>query len=210
MTLQNRVDPFGEIVSHPARGTMMGNRGRLHDGARSLTRRRWTTRAWICCLLSFGGRQRQVMAPNRYTELFFLDEATALAAGHRPCYECRRADYHRFMAAWATGNGAEIETLRAGLVDDRLHAERLKPDKSKRTHEARLGTLPDGTMAVKLGNATKPFLIRGGTIHPWSPNGYGEGTLLNGDTPVTVLTPPSTIAALHAGFEPIVHPSIRA
>jgi hypothetical protein len=116
MPLQNRVTPFGEIVAHPARGMVMGNRGILHDSGRRLhPTRRWTHKTWICCLCEFKGRHRAVMTPGRYTELFFLDEATALAAGHRPCFECRRADANQFAAAWAHGNGGPLPS--AGDMD---------------------------------------------------------------------------------------------
>jgi len=118
VALQNRVTPFGEIVATPARGLSMGNRGILHDDRRRLGRRRWTHKAWICCVTEFRGRRRQVMAPGRYTELFFLDEAVALAAGHRPCFECRRAAANAFAACW----GGEP---RAPDMDRVLHAERL-------------------------------------------------------------------------------------
>ena len=111
--MQNRVTPFGEIVTSEARGTLMGNRGCLHDQHRALSGRRWTTRAWVTCLLSFKGRRRQLMRPGHYTELFFLDEATALSAGHRPCAECRREAFRRFVDGWATGAGRAGERVRA-------------------------------------------------------------------------------------------------
>jgi hypothetical protein len=124
MPLQNRVTPFGEIVAVPARGTFMGNRGRLHDAERRLTRSRWQLKAWIICLLEFKGRHRTVMSPNSYTELFFLDEATALAAGHRPCFECQRTAARRYVDAWLRGNpDAGLDAgARIGGIDDRLHA----------------------------------------------------------------------------------------
>lgn len=205
MTLQNRVDPFGEIVANPARGTMMGNRGRLHDANRRLAKRRWTTKAWICCLLQFGGRQRQVMAPDRYTELFFLDEATAFAAGHRPCYECRRRDYRAFMDAWARGHGLE-RPPRAGAVDAVMHAERVAAGGVRAFTETRPGLLPDGAMVLLPGDDTMPWLVWRGKLHPWSFEGYGGGIGLPRAT-ARVLTPPSTVRALGAGFLPIVHPS---
>ena len=145
MPLQNRVTPFGEIVAVPERGTMMGNRGILHDGRQRL-RRRWASKLWICCLLELQGRREPVMAPGRYTRLFFLDEPTALAAGHRPCAYCRRGDYNAFRAAWADGNRALGlgKTPRAVEVDAVLHAERLGPTGAKRLHRASLERLPDG------------------------------------------------------------------
>ena len=126
MPRRNRVTPFGEIVAVPERGTMMGNRGVLHD-AEGRIRRPWQVKRWLICLLEFRGRHRVVMAPGRYTELFFLDEATGLAAGHRPCSECRRGRFLAFRDAWAAGNGRAVppEMIQAGTIDDRLHAERV-------------------------------------------------------------------------------------
>jgi hypothetical protein len=150
MPLQNRVTPFGAIVAVPERGTLMGNRGILHDAAGAL-RRRWATRAWICCLLEFRGRRDPVMAPGHYTRLFFLDEPTALAAGHRPCAYCRREAYRSFRAAWAAGSahlGLGTEP-RAAEIDRVLHAERLGPDGSKRLHPAELADLPDGAFVLE-------------------------------------------------------------
>lgn len=207
MPFQNRVDPSGRILAIAARGTMMGNRGRLHGLDRALARRRWTTRAWTCCRLSFNGRRRRVMSPGRYTELFFLDEATALAAGHRPCHECRRADYRAFMAAWAQGNGIVREPLRVAEVDRRLHAERLHADGSKRTYHAPLDELPDGAMAILPNEGATPWLIWRGGIHQWTPDGYRPGRIYRGDEETRVLTPRSTVAALRAGYVPALHPS---
>ena len=152
--LQNRVTPFGDLIATPARGTLMGNRGRLHDPGRRIVRRiAGGYRAWVTCLLAFRGRRRAVMAPNRYTELFFLDEATALAAGHRPCGECRRADFRRFKAAWLAGNrdrGLGPDAL-IGAIDRELHRDRLDPDGRPRTYQAELGSLPDGVFVVGAG-----------------------------------------------------------
>src|SRR5262245_10377094 len=125
MPLQNRVTPTGEIIADPARGTLMGNRGGpLHRPDQTLGARRWVSKAWICCRLEFKGRRRQVMSPGKYTELFFLDEATALAAGHRPCFECRRAEAEQFARLWAKVHGAH-DRARAGDMDRVLHAERV-------------------------------------------------------------------------------------
>src|SRR5436190_8250895 len=139
MPLQNRVSPFGELFASPARGTLMGNRGgRLHDQKRKLTARRWVSRAWICCKLDFNNRHRKVWGDG-YTELFFLDEVTGFAAGHRPCFECRRKDAERFAALFS-GNRKRAS---AASMDRTLHAERLD-SKAKRTHAHKLDTLPDG------------------------------------------------------------------
>src|SRR3954469_17893804 len=145
MPRQNRVTPFGEIGAVTERGTMMCNRGVL-DAAQGRIRRSWQVRRWLICLLEFNGRHRQVMDPDRYTELFFLDEATALTAGHRPCFECRRKSFERFAAAWAVGNGIDVTEGRPASVsiDDRLHVERVGPGRSKRTFVANIDDLPDG------------------------------------------------------------------
>jgi len=202
MPLQNRVTPFGEIVAHPARGLFMGNRGILHEAGRRLhPTRRWAHKAWICCLCEFRGRHRTVMTPGRYTELFFLDEATALAAGHRPCFECRRADARRFAAAWADGNGGLRPTARD--MDTVLHAERLD-GKTKRLHPlpASPDPLPDGAMVAAEGRA---WLVRDGRFLPWSFEGYGAAA--DKLSSLSLLTPPSIVSALAAGYRPALHPS---
>src|SRR5262245_39749503 len=142
MPLQNRVTPEGEIIATPHRGLLMGNRGgAFHELHRTLGNRRWATKQWIACVLEFKGRHREVMQPNRYTELFFLDEATALAAGHRPCFECRRADADRFAELWARTQG-DVERARAPAMDDQLHAERVDRDRRKATFSARRADIP--------------------------------------------------------------------
>jgi hypothetical protein len=191
----------------------MGNRGRLHDEARRIVRRVVASyRAWVTCRLEFRGRGRAVMTPGRYTELFFLDEATALAAGHRPCGECRRADYRRFKALWLAANrrrglrrDVPIEAL-----DRQLHRDRLAADGSPRTFTEPLASLPDGVF-VCLPGAREPLLLWEGRLRPWSPAGYGppRATPQSGD-PVTVLTPRSTVATIAAGYQPAVHPSARS
>ncbi|TDX32599.1 hypothetical protein [Rhodovulum visakhapatnamense] len=196
---QTRVTPLGEIVADPARGLFMGNRGCLHDADGRLGRARWRHKAWICCLLQFRGRHRPVMTPGRYTELFFLDEAVALSAGHRPCAECRRADFRRFALAFGVGT--------AGRLDAALHAARLCPSsRDQRRHTAPAAALPDG--AFVLLEAT-PHLILGRVALPWKPSGYGAAR----PRPVgevTVLTPAPTVAALAAGYRPVLHPSAAA
>lgn len=197
MTLQNRVTPFGEIVADPARGSLMGNRGgRFHDPeTRTLPgRRRHASRRWICCLLAFKGRHRPVWGRG-YTELFFLDEVTALAAGHRPCAECRRAAARAFSTA--AGMTGSLDDL-----DRALHAERLAPRPT-----ARLGTLPDGAMVGRDGAA---LAVRGGRLLPWRHRGYGPATTLDADREATILTPATTLAALRGGFAPLWHPSAHA
>lgn len=195
--LQNRVTPFGEIVAVPERGAWTGNRGILHDDQGRL-RRRWTTPAWIICQLEFKGRHREVMTPGTWTELFFLDEATALAAGHRPCGECRRADYARFKAAWIAGNHAA--TIHE--INQTLHHERVEPrTHAKITYQAPLDALPDG---VLIALAESAYLWWGGRLRAWSPGGYGDPLPTVPDRPVSVLTPRSIVAAIRAGYVPQV------
>lgn len=201
MTLQNRVDPFGDIHAAAARGALTGNRGIIHDpGTRTLLRRRWTTKAWICCRLDFGGRRRNVMATRSWTELFFLDEATALAAGHRPCFFCRRDAATAFRAAWAEGNGV-AEPAAAG-IDAVLHRERLASGGRRSPLSAsELANLPDGTMISADGRA---FLLREGAAWPWNFAGYGAPLPLPNParSNLALVTPPSSVAALRAGYRP--------
>jgi hypothetical protein len=211
MPRQNRVTPSGEIVAAPERGTFMGNRGVLHDEA-GRVRRPWQVRRWLLCLLEFRGRKRTVMAPNRYTELFFLDEATGLAAGHRPCYECRRARFNEFRDAWVLAHLGSPSAGRptAGAIDDRLHAERVGPGRSKRTFPARLDDLPDGVFVAGPGLADEAFLTRGNSLLLWSPGGYSERRPRPVGVEVSVLTPRSIVDVIRAGFLPEVHPSAGA
>jgi hypothetical protein len=189
--LQNRIDPFGEFHAVPARGGFMGNRGgRLHDDAQHL-RRRWTSRRWIVCVCEFKGRRRTVWGWG-YSQLFFLDEPTALAAGHRPCFECRRAAAKAFLAAFPGG------PRRTDDMDEVLHRERLD-GRRKRLWRARLGELPDGAFVAIDGRA---HAVRAGRLRPWSFEGYGAALGLD-DGDVDVLTPPSTVAALAAGYRPV-------
>lgn len=203
VTLQNRVTPFGEIVAVDARGSWMGNRGCLHDDNRKLGHRRWTHQSWVICKLEFNGRRRLLMQPGKYTELFFLDEATALAAGHRPCGTCRRDDLLAFLDAWRRGNGDAA----AGLadVDRRLHVERVDEQRRQRTWQTRACNLPDGTM---IAEGEQAYLIWEGLCYPWSPDGYRAASPLPAESPVEVLTPRATVGALAAGYLPSVHLSI--
>ncbi len=155
MPLENRVTPSGEIVAAPWRGSLMGNRGILHDGRRRLGTARWRHKAWIACVLAFRGRQRTVMAPGRYTELFFWDEAAALAAGHRPCWECRRADARRFRAAW---QAAGLPGATAAEMDRLLHAARVTRNRRQVTHEAELAGLPDGVFLTRPEAPAAPLI----------------------------------------------------
>src|SRR5947207_3325928 len=212
MPLQNRVTPEGEIAATPHRGLMMGNRGGcFHLPDRTLGTRRWATRQWIACGLEFKGRHREaMMQPNRYTELFFLDEATALAAGHRPCFECRRRDAEHFSALWAQTRGWPAPA-RAPEMDLALHAERVGAEGQKVTYRAQLSALPDGTF-VRLpdGNTAQPYLVDANRLLPWSPAGYGAPLPASRRREVEVLTPRSMVAVLSAGYRPMLHPSAAA
>lgn len=202
MPLQNRVRPDGEIVAAPARGTLMGNRGCIHRPDRTLDTSRWRSKMWIACRLEWKGVRRDPMPPGRWTALFFLDEATALAAGHRPCAYCRRDDFNAFAESWRRAAGL-VERPRAGAMDAQLHAERVLPrSRTKRTFTAAPGDLPDGAM-VRLGDGFG--LVTGGRVAPWSFEGYGPARSVGGS--VDVLTPPSAVAAIREGYRPVVHPS---
>ena len=212
MPLQNRVTPKGEIIATPHRGLMLGNRGgAFHLPDRTLGARRWASRQWIACVLEFKGRQRAaMMQPNRYTELFFLDEATALAAGHRPCFECRRRDAERFAALWAEMRGWPAPA-RAPEMDLALHAERLGAQGQKATYRAQLAALPDGAF-VRLdeADAAQPYLIDGDQLLAWTPGGYGAVLPRPRRRDVEVLTPRSIVAVLSAGYRPMLHPTAAA
>jgi hypothetical protein len=204
MPLQNRVTPFGEIVAIAQRGLFTGNRGILHEpGVKRLSRRRWTTKAWITCLCAFRGRRREVMGGRSWTELFFLDEATALAAGHRPCFYCRRADAVAFRDAWARGNGGSA--LRAREMDATLHRERLD-GRTKRTHPMPGGGLPDGAMVAA---GEESFVVARGQLLQWSEAGYSVPASACPEE-LRLLTPPSTVRALMAGYRAVLHPSAEA
>lgn len=200
--LQNRVMPSGDIVSVPQRGAFTGNRGIIHDPAtRTLLKRRWTTKAWIVCLCEFRGCRRDVMATRSWTELFFLDEATAFAAGHRPCFHCRRADANAFRAAWERGN--RTGDASAPSIDAVLHVERLD-GRTKRLHPLPMpiNELPDGAM-VRAGE--RNYLIKGARPLLWSFDGYCEASLPLADP--RLITPPSTMRALQAGYRVALHES---
>jgi hypothetical protein len=205
--LQNRVTPTGEIVTDPGRGLLMGNRGCLHGPDRRLGVARWRSKLWICCVLAWKDVRRDPMPPGRWTALFFLDEATALAAGHRPCAYCRRADFLAFAEAWRAAHGL-AERPRAAEIDARLHAERVDPRSRRQvTRPAVAGELPDGVM-VRTGGAAG--LLAGGHLLPWTFTGYGAPVPLPPATPVELLTPPATVAAIAAGYRPLLHPSAAA
>ena len=211
MPLQNRVDPFGSIQANAARGLFTGNRGILHDPAtKTLLSRRWTSKAWIVCACDYKGQKREPMGRNApgggpgWTELFFLDEVTALAAGHRPCFLCRRDAATRFATAFAAGQ--RRTRMSAPQIDATLHAERLAsaPD-APRPACADPATLPDGAMVADSGRA---FAVRAGRLLPWSYDGYGPPVpsgAARDRTTIRLLTPPATIAALASGYAPVWH-----
>jgi hypothetical protein len=204
MPLQNRVTPAGDIIATPHRGLFTGNRGIIHDPAtKTLLSKRWATPAWLVCVCDFRGRRREVMGGRSWTELFFLDEATALAAGHRPCFYCRRDDANRFRAAWEQGNG--VADIRLRDIDAVLHRERLDRGK-KRLHQLAmpLGQLPGGAMVQQ---GAESFLIVDGQALLWSPAGYRKAEHAINDA--KLLTPPSTLRALGAGYRAVLHPSAR-
>jgi hypothetical protein len=207
MPLQNRVTPLGELVADPSRGLVYGNRGCLHDETGRI-RRRYNGRRWIACRLEFRGWQRApLLQPGRFTELFFLDEVTAFAAGHRPCALCRRADYDRFGEIWR-----ELHPRLGGAdaIDAQLHEERVDPgSRAHRLHAARLDELPDGAFVV-LDDA--PHLVLGNALLRWTPAGYVGPTALPARTAAVLVTPPSLVAVLGAGWTPDVplfHSSAR-
>ena len=202
MPLQNRVTPSGDIVADPHRGLFTGNRGIIHDpDTKTLLKKRWATPAWITCVCEFRGWRRKVMGTRSWTELFFLDEATAFAAGHRPCFFCRRDDANRFRTAWEQGNG--LADVLARDMDVVLHRERLDHGR-KRLHPLPmpLAELPDGAM-VQVGEAY--FLILKGGALQWSMAGYRKAESALDEA--MLLTPPSILRAFGAGYRPVLHPS---
>ena len=202
MPLQNRVTPLGDIVATPHRGLFTGNRGIIHDPAtKTLLKKRWSSPAWITCVCEFRGWRRKVMGTRSWTELFFLDEATAFAAGHRPCFFCRREDANRFRAAWAKGN--DVASPLAREMDAVLHRERLDRGR-KRMHPLAvpLSELSDGAM-VQAG--AESYLMAGGRTLRWSFEGYSRAVV--DAASAMLLTPPSTLRALGAGYQPVLHPS---
>jgi hypothetical protein len=202
--LCNRVTPTGEIVADPARGLLMGNRGCLHTPDRRLGVARWRSKLWICCTLRWKDVRRDPMPPGRWTALFFLDEATALAAGHRPCAYCRRGDYLAFAEAWRGARGL-AERPRATRMAAKLHAERVDPrTRRQATRPARVADLPDGAM-IRYGGTVA--LVTGGRVLPWSLGGYGAPIVVPAGGSVDLLTPPTTVDVLAAGYRPLLHPS---
>lgn len=202
MPLQNRVTPFGSLIATPARGTLMGNRGCLHNDRKQI-KRQFQLKRWITCVLQFKDRSRTVMTPGHYTELFFLDEATALAAGHRPCAECQRGRFDLFREAWAKANPDLTDAKRpdAPLLDASLHQERLSRNSAYISYE----TLPDGTFITF--DEREAYLKIKGRVLRWTPAGYEIGSAPKKSLPARILTPPSTVKTLTAGYPVNIHKS---
>jgi hypothetical protein len=208
MPLQNRVTPLGELIADPGRGLVYGNRGCLHDPTGRI-RRRYDGKRWIACRLQFRGwRRRPLLQPGRFTELFFLDEATALAAGHRPCALCRREDYARFVTVW---RGLHPGQVGADAIDAQLHGERIVPGtRAQLHHSGPLDELPDGAFVLREG---RPWLVLGARLLRWTADGYTASMPRPTSGQAIVITPPSLVNELRAGWQsvlPLVHPSALA
>jgi hypothetical protein len=205
MALQNRITPFGDIVAIPQRGMFMGNRGIIHDPAtKTLLRKRWSSKAWIICTCSYKDVRRDVMATRSWTELFFLDEAVALAAGHRPCFACRRESANAFRVAWSAAK--RMQKPSAPSIDAVLHQERLR-DGLKRIHPLHIPipALPDGAVVAI---ADQAFTLASGLAFRWTEKGYASPIELKKAD--GLVTPPSTIQTIIAGYRPALHPDITA
>lgn len=198
--LQNRVDPWGNIIRTAARGAWTGNRGILHDHEKQI-RHNFKLKAWITCVLEYKGKRRQVMSPNTWTELFFLDEATAFSAGHRPCFFCRHSDATNFKQHWLKGNSQYGFNEKTSIqeIDNILHRERLTKNREKQTHTAPIDDLPNGTFISLDAGA---YLVKDSQLHLWSPSGYVSAIERPASGEVTVLTPLSVVNAFKAGYIP--------
>jgi hypothetical protein len=198
--LQNRVDPQGRIFATSARGLWMGNRGVIHNDQKQIVRD-FRNKAWIVCKLEFKSRKRAVMSPDRWTELFFLDEATAFSAGHRPCFECRREAALRFKSCWVQGNPSYHFTTLTTIkqIDDIIHGERIRTGHNKVTHRRNISTVPDGVF-VLIGD--NPFLFYRAKLYRWTPFGYEAGERAPTDMEMEILTPCSIVNAFDAGYVP--------
>lgn len=209
MPYQNRVTPFGEIIASPARGTLMGNRGCLHDQQQRI-RRPYKTLRWIICVLNFKEIRRQIMTPGLWTELFFLDEATAFAAGHRPCAYCQRTRFQLFRELWVKANPelAGTELPSAPMLDTILHRERVTATGEKVTFAAPVGTLPTGVfVAPELGGPA--YMVIDGRLWRWQPEGYTAPIICPADTLLQVLTPHSIVKTLAQGYPVMLHPTAQ-
>jgi hypothetical protein len=197
--LQNRVDPLGMFIQTSARGAWMGNRGVIHQDKQIV--KPFKHKAWIICALEFKGRKRAVMSPDRWTELFFLDEATAFAAGHRPCFECRRDDANKFKSCWIKGNPGYALTMKTPIhqIDEIIHSERIDNAQGKITHPRIAHSIPHGTFIFRNDEA---YLVSNNKLYRWTPFGYDEGIDVQQDAMLTVLTPDSVVNAFRTGYVP--------
>ncbi|KIA95840.1 hypothetical protein OC25_04620 [Pedobacter kyungheensis] len=198
--LQNRVNPFGQIVKTAHRGAWLGNRGVIHNAGKEIVRQ-FKVKAWITCALQFRGRHREIMQPNRWTELFFLDEATAFAAGHRPCFQCRYADHQRFKMYWLKGNSGYGFNMKTAVteIDNILQLERIAADKTKVSYNESLDLLPDGAFVAYQNNA---YLVKAKQLHLWTAAGYEKPIPFPVLDEVQVLTPKSFVNMFTAGYVP--------
>lgn len=208
MPLQNRVNPFGEIITSTSRGTWMGNRGVLHKNKKIVTPFKLLN--WITCVLQYHGIRRNVMTDGRYTELFFLDEATSFSAGHRPCAECRRIDYTRFKKLWLEANQDHYElpdqTMKS--IDKINHTERMDASGKKKFYTARLSSLPDGSFVQPEAGPDVYLTIKGKLLR-WTEFGYDAVITLPPETTVKVLTPKSYVRTFEKGYVPHIHDSAK-
>jgi hypothetical protein len=204
MPRQNRVTPLGDLIAVPQRGEMFGNRGILHDSQQRIVRYS-QGRRWLVCRLEFHNRHRTIMRPGSYTELFFLDEATALAAGHRPCAECRHQEYQEFRRCWVATHHEPSGTLpSADWIDAELHRDRLLAPGVRKTYQDDIAALADGIFIVY---GSEAWLLWRLALIRWTPGGYDERRVRPSRGSVTVLTPRATARAIAAGYTPLVHPS---
>lgn len=205
MPSQNRVTPFGKIVAISAKGSMMGNRGCLHSAEGDITKQ-WVRKAWVTCLLKYNNRHRQVMAPGQYTELFFLDEATALAAGHRPCGTCQKSRYSEFKSLWVKSNTnfSSEPVTSIGQIDEYLHKERYASKGTNEFVKESLDQLPEGCFVVRENGPNTAWLYWEGRLHRWGGEGYDTDESGGADEIVGVLTPASIVRMFREGFRPEV------
>ncbi len=209
MPLQNRISPFSTIIATPERGTWTGNRGVIHNAHKEIVRNH-AVKYWITCELKYKNFQRKVMTPNRWTELFFLDEATAFAAGHRPCGFCRNSDFKHFKSLWLLANGERYglaKDAKIDAIDALIHQERLNENGFQKTFKANLTTLPDGTF-VTIDDSSKAYLWFQQNLYEWSFSGYTKVLEFVQNQEVEVLTPLSYVETFKAGYLPQVHSSI--
>jgi len=206
----NRVTPFGGLEATSARGSLMGNRGILHDDAGQLGKARWRHRSWITCLLEFKGRHRTINAPGEYTELFFHDEAVSFAAGHRPCAQCRRQAYDRYRSAWRKAQNLDPNArLTAPEIDAELHRARVDQNGNQVTYRAHISDLPDGVFLIEQETSPKALLLWQGGLYPWDHDGYGRPYKACLAASVRVLTPLPQVLVLNSGYALSCYPGSR-